>query len=150
MDCSPSGSSVHGFSQARILEWLPFPSPGDLPDPEMDPPFPAWQVGSLPLSHQGSPQHHSLSLGYSPPLAKRCNSTYKARQGPHSLFSWSLYCPLPVPGSCTLPCGTGHLVVRGCPHSSQQAHHAISELRFLRGGCVASCPPILCSRRNSS
>ena len=30
---------------------LPFPSPGDLPDPEIKPLFPAWQVDSLPLSH---------------------------------------------------------------------------------------------------
>ena len=36
MDCSPSGSSVHGVLQARILEWLPLPSPGDLPDPEIE------------------------------------------------------------------------------------------------------------------
>ena len=27
MDCSLPGSSVHGIFQARILEWLPFPSP---------------------------------------------------------------------------------------------------------------------------
>ena len=27
MDCSPPGSSVHGISKARILEWVPFPSP---------------------------------------------------------------------------------------------------------------------------
>ena len=27
------GSSVHGILQARILEGLPFPSPGELPDP---------------------------------------------------------------------------------------------------------------------
>ena len=33
MDCSPPGSSVHGISQARKLEWVAFPSPGDLPDP---------------------------------------------------------------------------------------------------------------------
>ena len=32
MDCSPPGSSVHGIFQARTLEWLPFPSPGDLPN----------------------------------------------------------------------------------------------------------------------
>ena len=25
MDCSPSGSSVHGISQARILEWVAIP-----------------------------------------------------------------------------------------------------------------------------
>ena len=29
MDCSPPGSSVHGFFQARILAWLPFPTPGN-------------------------------------------------------------------------------------------------------------------------
>ena len=39
---------------------LPFPSPGDLPDPGMEPMFPALQADSLPLSHQGS---CSLFLG---------------------------------------------------------------------------------------
>ena len=33
MDSSQPGSSVHGIFQARILEWVPFPSPEDLPDP---------------------------------------------------------------------------------------------------------------------
>ena len=33
MDCSPSGSSVHGILQARILEWAAMPSSRDLPDP---------------------------------------------------------------------------------------------------------------------
>ena len=37
MDCSPPGSSVHEVLQARILEWLPFPSPGDLPNPGIKP-----------------------------------------------------------------------------------------------------------------
>ena len=36
MDCSPPGSSVHGILQARVLEWV-FLSPGDLPDPGMEP-----------------------------------------------------------------------------------------------------------------
>ena len=31
-DCSPPGSSAHGIFQARILEWLPLPTPGDLPN----------------------------------------------------------------------------------------------------------------------
>ena len=47
MDCSPPGSSVHGILQARILEWLPFPSPGDLPDPGIEPRSPALQADSL-------------------------------------------------------------------------------------------------------
>jgi len=38
MDCSPLGSSVHGIFQACIYcSGLPFPSPGDLPDPGIEP-----------------------------------------------------------------------------------------------------------------
>ena len=55
MDCSSPGSSVHGILQARILEWLPFPLPGDLPDPGIKPVSPVWQANSLPLNHQGRP-----------------------------------------------------------------------------------------------
>ena len=32
-DYSPPGSSVHGILQAKILGWVAFPSPGDLPNP---------------------------------------------------------------------------------------------------------------------
>ena len=35
MDYSLLGSFVHGILQARILEWAPFPSPGDLPNTGM-------------------------------------------------------------------------------------------------------------------
>ena len=48
MDCSLPGSSVCGIFQARILEWLPFPLPGDLPDPGIEPGSPALQEDSLP------------------------------------------------------------------------------------------------------
>ena len=34
---------------------LPFPSPGDFPDPGIEPTSPAWQADSLPLSHLGRP-----------------------------------------------------------------------------------------------
>ena len=34
---------------------LPFPSPGDLPDPGIEPVSPALQASSLLLSYQGSP-----------------------------------------------------------------------------------------------
>ena len=53
-DCSPPGSSVHGIFQARKLEALPFPSPGDFPHPGVEPVSPALQEDSLPLSRQGS------------------------------------------------------------------------------------------------
>ena len=34
---SPPGFSVHGALQARILEWVTMPSPGDLPHPGIKP-----------------------------------------------------------------------------------------------------------------
>ena len=37
MDCSLLGSSVHGISQARTLEWVAIPTPGGLPNPGMEP-----------------------------------------------------------------------------------------------------------------
>ena len=40
VDYSPPGSSVHGILQPRILEWVAMPSPGDLPDSEMEPTSP--------------------------------------------------------------------------------------------------------------
>ena len=36
MDCSLPDSSAHELSLARILEWVPFPSPGNLPDRGME------------------------------------------------------------------------------------------------------------------
>ena len=37
MDCGPPSSSVHGILQARILEWLPRPPPGEFPNPGIKP-----------------------------------------------------------------------------------------------------------------
>ena len=36
---SPAGSSVHGILQAKKLEWLPCPPPGELPHPGIEPGF---------------------------------------------------------------------------------------------------------------
>ena len=36
MDCSLPGFSVHGIFQARVLSRLPFPSPGNLPNPGIE------------------------------------------------------------------------------------------------------------------
>ena len=41
VDCSLPGSSNHGIFQARILECVAFPPPGELPDPGIEPVSPA-------------------------------------------------------------------------------------------------------------
>src|SRR5574341_2543749 len=44
-----------GFSRQEYWSGLPRPSPGDLPNPGIEPGSPASQADSLPLSCQGSP-----------------------------------------------------------------------------------------------
>ena len=51
LDCSLPGSSIHGILPARIPEWVAIPSPGDLPNPEIEPRSPALQADSLPHSY---------------------------------------------------------------------------------------------------
>ena len=61
MDYSPPGSSVHGILQARILERVAIPSPGNIPDPGIKLRSPALQVDSLPSEAPG--KLNGLSLG---------------------------------------------------------------------------------------
>ena len=63
--CDPMDYTVHGILQSRILEWVAFPSPGDLPNPGIEPRTPALQADSLPAEPQGKPKNTgvgSLSL----------------------------------------------------------------------------------------
>ena len=66
MDCSTPGSSVHGILQARKLEWVAFPSPGNLPNSGVEPTTPASPAltGRFSLlCHLGSP-HICATLGF--------------------------------------------------------------------------------------
>ena len=45
MVCSPLESSVHGFPRQEYWSGLPFTSPGDLPDPGIEPASPALAGG---------------------------------------------------------------------------------------------------------
>ena len=53
--CNPMDYTVHGILQARILEWVAFPSPEDLLNPRIEPRSPTLQVNSLPAEPQGKP-----------------------------------------------------------------------------------------------
>ena len=54
--CNPCPAPLSlDFSKEEYWSGLPFPSPGDLPNPGIESGSPALQVNSLPLSHQGSP-----------------------------------------------------------------------------------------------
>ena len=62
MNCSPLGSSLHGIFQARILDGLPCPPPGDLPNPETKPTTPvssALAGGFFTTGDPGKPPNSS-------------------------------------------------------------------------------------------
>ena len=48
MGCSLPGSSVHEILRQKYWSGLPFPSPGDLPNPRIKPRSPALQADSSP------------------------------------------------------------------------------------------------------
>ena len=54
MDSSLTDSSIHELLQARILEWVAVPSPGDLTNPGIQLISPALQVYSLPSELLGN------------------------------------------------------------------------------------------------
>ena len=55
MDCNPSGSSVHGILQARILEWVAVPFSRGYSQPRDEHGSPALQADSLPSEPEGKP-----------------------------------------------------------------------------------------------
>ena len=58
MNCTLSGSSIHGILQARILEWVAI-SLGDVPDPGVEPGSPALQADALSSEPPGKPRNYT-------------------------------------------------------------------------------------------
>ena len=96
-DCSLPGSSVHGISQARILEWVVIPSPGDLPNPGMEPASPALAGRFFITEPPGKPWDLSILCPKSFHLS---SSHFSSKQhlvpssGCHHLSPRSLHCLL--------------------------------------------------------
>ena len=77
-DCSPPISSIHGISQARILEWVAISfSRFNLPGPEIEPISPSLAGGFLPLSHQRDPKLILWGHNYHNTKARKKKKTLK-------------------------------------------------------------------------
>ena len=76
-ECSSPGSSLHGILQQKYRRGLPFPSPGDLSYPGIEPRFPAFRTDSLPSEPPGSaissPDH--LRVASDPTTSKVLSSS---------------------------------------------------------------------------
>ena len=88
LDCSPPGSTIHGIFQARILSRLPSPSPGDLPDPGINP---------VPHKLAGGRFTYFRSVQFS------CSVMSDSLQ-PHGLQYASPPCPSPIPRAYSNSC----------------------------------------------
>ena len=82
-----------GFSRQEYWSGVPFPSPGDLPDPGMEstsPAVPVWQADSLSLSHQGSHANSSTKFNIyrfiEPPAQLRNRNSPSPRKLPSVTF----------------------------------------------------------------
>ena len=53
-----------GFSRQEYWSGLPFPSPGDLPDPEIEPRSPTLQAHALTSEPPGKPLEYIKDLSY--------------------------------------------------------------------------------------
>ena len=89
MYCNLPGSSVHGISKARVLEWVAI-FQGIFLTQGLNPRLLHWQADSLPLSPQGSPNvrqtrsflaHNTLSLPYSAHLRYSKSKVWEGRGG---------------------------------------------------------------------
>ena len=78
--CDPMDCTIRGILQTRILEWvaIPFHSPGDLPNPGIEPRFPALQADSLPAEPPGKPKNTGVG---SLSLLQRIFSTQESNWG---------------------------------------------------------------------
>ena len=50
------------FFRQEYWSWLPFPSPGDLPDPEIEPRSPTLQADALTSEPPGKPHHDQVGF----------------------------------------------------------------------------------------
>ena len=84
-----------GFSRQEYWSGLPFPSPGDLPDPGIEPISPTLQADSLPSEPPGSP---NTSLGDSNTINSHMNSSQifknKLKRKPTVVYSRVCVCML--------------------------------------------------------
>ena len=60
--CDPWTIESMEFSRPEYWSGLPFPSPGDLPNPGTEPRSLTWQVDSLPAEPSGKSQRTLLSV----------------------------------------------------------------------------------------
>ena len=90
-----------GFSRQEYWSGLPFPSPGDRPDPGIEPRSLALQADSLPTELQGKPQRGFFLKPFSSGSGSISCSVGSDSLRPHDQWVARLLCPWNTPGKNT-------------------------------------------------
>ena len=111
------------FPRQEYWRGLPSPSPGDHPEPRLEPVSPALQADSLPLSHQGSPREYLvyMIISHIYTYIRRINF-WKYNCFGHRICVFVMLMPtakLPSKRDCTVPTPTRK--TRRCPGPCQAA-----------------------------
>ena len=96
MDCARQAPLSMGFSRQEYWSGLPFPSPGDFPDPGIEPKSPALQADDLPTELWGKPKvlHYSCLIVSSEGTQDGCRICLLSSSQPLQ--------PPPAPAICPL------------------------------------------------
>ena len=122
MDCSPPGSSVLGFFRQEYWSGLPFPPPGDLPNPGIEPTSPTSPElagGLFPTVPPGKPAEAPgwcLEELLGTQIFRLCNS----------VEAFSHPCKL----------NKRHLPVGQCGHLSSQASQCLALITMLKAKTI--------------
>ena len=105
-----------GFSRQEYWSGLPFPSPGDLPNPGIEPTSPVLQADSLPSEPPGKPKNTGV--------------------GSLSLLQWIFPAHESNPGILRCRQILYQLSFQGNPHSYQQVEEFLLQEFILRYACI--------------
>ena len=136
MHCAPPGSSAYGISRQEHWSGLPFPSPGDLPDPGLEPESPAL-AGRLSTTEPGTaspekPQrnrHSNLNLSSGNSCCSWGSHGKITGVVCHSLLQWATFCQ-------TSPPWPVHL---GWPHVEWLSFIVLDTTMVLWSGLLVFC-----------
>ena len=137
-DCGLPGSSVHGSSRQEYYSGLPCPSPGDLPNPGMEPRYPALQADSLPAEPPEKPSilHKAYFQELLCGLGVRATCSYRRLASENCIFKDFLVLTFgkpPAHGSSPLS------VLLASVHGAQPGR-----VLLTRAPAVATIPPCIC------
>ena len=130
-----------GFSRQEYWSGLPFPSPGDLPNPGIEPGSPSLQADALPSEPPGKPSKVRIAK-------LSCNDKKFAFFPPHQLVRKRT----DFPGNFQVEQWVTHATWRGCKSDGQKQGPAggEGETYFPSSGTkgyhyLATCSPIIMS-----